>query len=180
MNELIFFDAEESNFRFFLFEIYTLITNKKSSFTVQISSFRQFSLTIREVLFDVDVLIEFFSISRFDVMMNTTISFTRIVLLFAKINNNNKILIENVILKFFHNFFKHLESLVVDEKIQMSRRHTIDEFLNNESQTEIENEKKSSSDHDDDDFEDNDITKISECKRRRKRRRKIVNMILIM
>ena len=115
------------------------------------------------------MFIEFFLIFCFDVIVNTTINFTRIVLLFAKINNNNKTLIESVVLKSFYNFFKHFESFAVDKKIQISKKYTINEFLNNKNQTEIENEKKSLSDHNNNNFENNDITKVSECKKKKKR-----------
>ena len=71
-------------------------------------------------------------------MMNALINFSKIIVIVAKINNNYKILIKNVILKFFHDFFRHFELLVVDRKIQISEKHCIDEFLNNKNQIKIQ------------------------------------------
>ena len=94
--------------------------------------------------------------------MNALIIFTRIISAITKINHNNKFLIKCIILKFFDNFLRHLETFVVREKIQMSKRHNIDEFLSNRNQIKIQSEKENSNDHDDVDFKNNEIAKIYE------------------
>ena len=105
------------------------------------------------------MIIKFSLIFRFDVMINTIIIFTKIIFVFTKVSNNNKILIKNVILKFFINLFKHFESLVVRKSSQVSKKHIIYEFLSDENKINIEIERKSLDDHDGVDFESYKVTK---------------------
>ena len=153
MFQLIFLHAKYSNFRFFKFTINSFVIDEQSSFAIQNSNVNQFTLTINKILDCVFVFVQFFVIFDFDLMMYAMIIFAKIVCKIAKINNNNEILIERIILKSFNNFFKNFKLFIVSKKFQMNEKYDIDEFLYRENKIAIENEMKNSNDYDDDDID---------------------------
>ena len=71
----------------------------------------------------------------------------------AKINDNDEILIERIILKSFDNFFKNFKLFIVSKKFQINEKYVVNEFLHHKNKIAIENEIENSNDHNDDDFD---------------------------
>ena len=117
---LIFLYAKYSDFRFFKLSINSLVIDEQSSFATQSSNVSQLTLTIDRILDRVFVLIQFSVVLDFDLMMYAMIIFARIVCKVAKINDNNEILIEDIILKSLNNLFKNFKLFIVSKEFQMS------------------------------------------------------------
>ena len=138
ISKLIFFDTKKSSFRFFLFFVHTFITNEQFLKTIKSSNFCHFTSTIDKIFTSVDVIIDFFLIFCFDVVMNTVVISTKIVIFENRaVDHNHKVLTKDVILKPFYSFLRHLEPLVVNRTFQMNRKHNIDELLSSENKTRI-------------------------------------------
>ena len=85
--------------------------------------------------------------------MYAMIIFAKIVFKIAKIDDNDEILIERIILKSFDNLFRNFKLFIVSKEFQMSEKYVVNEFLHHKNKIAIENEIENSNDHDDDDID---------------------------